>query len=124
MENSKTSAILLFQCPRTRILSILISFSFSFYTRDKYTKNMLNAFVFLNCDIGTEPAIVSEISDIASVSEVVQVSGVSDIVTKVSEERSENIAKSVKKICAIANMRSSLTMIISEEHAMTHMEVA
>jgi hypothetical protein len=122
MENSKTSAILLFQCSRTRILSILISFSF--YTRDKYTKNMLNAFVFLNCDIRTEPAIVSEISHIASVSEVVQVSGVSDIVTKVSEERSENIAKSVKKICAIANMRSSLTMIISEEHAMTHMGVA
>lgn len=76
---------------------------------------MLNAFVFLNCDIGTESAIVSEISDISGVSEAVRVSGVYDIVAKVSEESRENIAKSVKKIRAIANIRSSLTMIVSEE---------
>ncbi len=85
---------------------------------------MLNAFVFLNCDIGTESAIVSEISDIAGVSEAIQVSGVYDIVAKVSEESREDIAKSVKKIRAISNIRSSLTMIVSEEHAMKHMEVA
>jgi C4-type Zn-finger protein len=85
---------------------------------------MLNAFVFLNCDIGTESAIVSEISDISGVSEAVRVSGVYDIVAKVSEESRENIAKSVKKIRAIANIRSSLTMIVSEEHAMKRMEVA
>jgi hypothetical protein len=85
---------------------------------------MLNALVFLNCDIRTEPAIVSEISDIAGVSEAVQVSGICDIVAKVSEESREDMAKSVKKICAIANIRSGLTMIVSEEHAVTHMEVA
>ncbi len=85
---------------------------------------MLNAFFFLNCDIGTESAIVSEISDIAGVSEAIQVSGVYDIVAKVSEESREDIAKSVKKIRAISNIRSSLTMIVSEEHAMKHMEVA
>jgi C4-type Zn-finger protein len=85
---------------------------------------MLNAFVFLNCDIGTESAIVSEISDISGVSEAVRVSGVYDIVAKVSEESRENIAKSVKKIRAIANIRSSLTMIVSEEHAVKRMEVA
>jgi hypothetical protein len=62
---------------------------------------MLNAFVFLNCDIGTESAIVSEISDISGVSEAVRVSGVYDIVAKVNEESRENIAKSVKKIRAI-----------------------
>jgi C4-type Zn-finger protein len=85
---------------------------------------MLNAFVFLNCDIGTESAMVSEISDIAGVSEAIQVSGVYDIVAKVSEESREDIAKSVKKIRAISNIRSSLTMIVSEEHGMKHMEVA
>jgi C4-type Zn-finger protein len=86
---------------------------------------MFNAFVFLNCDLGTEPAIVSEISDIAGVSEAVQVSGVYDIVAKVSEESREDIARSVKKIRAIANIRSSLTMIVSEEHAAKQMmEVA
>jgi DNA-binding Lrp family transcriptional regulator len=85
---------------------------------------MLNAFVFLNCDIGTESAIVSEISDISGVSEAVRVSGVYDIVAKVSEESREDIAKSVKKIRAIANIRSCLTMIVPEELAVKRMEVA
>ena len=76
---------------------------------------MLNAFVFLNCDIGTEPAILNEITDISGVSEAVQLSGVYDIVAKVSEESREDIAKSVREIREIANIRSSLTMIASEE---------
>lgn len=86
---------------------------------------MLNAFIFLNCDISTEPTIISEISNISGVSEAVQVSGVYDIVAKVSEESKEDIAKSVKKIRAIANIRSSLTMIASEEeHILKQMEVS
>lgn len=76
---------------------------------------MLNAFVFLNCDFGTEHAILNEITDISGVSEAVQLSGVYDIVAKVSEESREDIAKSVREICEIANIRSSLTMIASEE---------
>jgi hypothetical protein len=36
-------------------------------------------------------------------------------VAKVSEESREDVAKSVRKIRAIANIRSSLTMIVSEE---------
>jgi DNA-binding Lrp family transcriptional regulator len=86
---------------------------------------MLNAFVFLNCNINsTGPAIITEISNISGVSEAVQVSGVYDIVAKVSEESKEDIAKSVKKIRAIANIRSSLTMIASEDdHTMKQMEV-
>lgn len=85
---------------------------------------MLNAFVFLNCDISTEPAIISEISNISGVSEAVQLSGVYDIVAKVSEESKEDIAKSVKRIRAIANITSSLTMIVSEEHTVKQMEVS
>lgn len=76
---------------------------------------MLSAFIFLNCDIGTEPDIVREISAMSGISEAVQVSGVYDIVAKVSEESREDITKLVKKIRAIANIRSSLTMIVSEE---------
>jgi DNA-binding Lrp family transcriptional regulator len=80
---------------------------------------MLNAFVFLNCNIGTEPIILSEITDISGVSEAVELSGVYDIVAKVSEESPEDIAKSVRKISAIANVRSSLTMIVAEkEHSL------
>jgi DNA-binding Lrp family transcriptional regulator len=48
----------------------------------------------------------------------VELSGVYDIVAKVSEESREDIAKSVRKIRAIANIRSSLTMIVAEkEHS-------
>ena len=77
--------------------------------------NMLNAFVFLNCDIGTESTILNEITDISGVSEAVKLRGVYDIVAKVSEESREDMAKTVRKIRAIANIRSSLTMIVSEE---------
>ena len=80
---------------------------------------MLNAFVFLNCNIGTEPIILNEITDISGVSEAVELFGVYDIVAKVSEESQEDIAKSVRKISAIANVRSSLTMIVAEkEHSL------
>ena len=77
--------------------------------------NMLNAFVFLNCDIGTEPAILNEITSISGVSEAVKLSGVYEIVAKISEESQEDIAKSVRKINAIANLRSSMTMIVAEK---------
>ena len=85
--------------------------------------NMLNAFVFLNCNIGTEPIILNEITDICGVSEAVELSGVYDIVAKVSEESREDIAKSVSKIRAIANIRSSLTMIVAEkDHSLKQIE--
>jgi len=85
---------------------------------------MLNAFVFLNCDISTSPATISEISNISGVSEAVRVSGVYDIVAKVSEESREDISRSIKKIRAISNITSSLTMIESEEHSVKQMEVS
>lgn len=85
---------------------------------------MLNAFVFLNCDISTGPATIGEISNISGVSEAVRVSGVYDIVAKVSEESREDISRSIKKIRAIANITSSLTMIESEEHSVKQMEVS
>ena len=84
--------------------------------------SMLDAFVFLNCDTGTEPAILNEITDISGVSEAVKLSGVYDIVAKISEESREDVAKSVRKIRAIANIRSSLTMIASEEHSVKQIE--
>ena len=84
---------------------------------------MLNAFVFLNCGIGAEPIILNEITDICGVSEAVELSGVYDIVAKVSEESREDIAQSVRKIRAIANVSSSLTMIVAEkDHSLKQIE--
>ena len=84
----------------------------------------MNAFVFLNCDISTGPATISEISNISGVSEAVRVSGVYDIVAKLSEESRQDISRSIKKIRAIANITSSLTMIESQEHSVKQMEVS
>lgn len=76
---------------------------------------MSNAFVFLNCDIGAEPEIISEMNKINGVSEVARVSGVYDIVARISEESRESIAVLVKKIRGISSIRSSLTMVIAED---------
>ena len=113
MENSQT-CFYHFMLTSDNMITIYLSFLFLLYSR-RVMVNMLDAFVFLNCDIGTEPAILNEITAISGVSEAVELSGVYDIVAKVSEESREDVAKSVRKIRAIANIRSSLTMIVSEE---------
>ncbi|HXV45325.1 MAG TPA: Lrp/AsnC ligand binding domain-containing protein [Nitrososphaera sp.] len=73
------------------------------------------AFVLLNCDIGAENVIISEISDISGVSEAAGLSGVYDIIAKLNAESDNGISKIVTKIRSIANIRSSLTMIVAED---------
>ena len=75
---------------------------------------MSRAFVLLNCDIGAENAIISEISDISGVSEATGLSGVYDIIAKLNAESDNGISRIVTKIRSIANIRSSLTMIVAE----------
>jgi len=84
---------------------------------------MFSAFVFLNCDIGAEKDIITEMSGISGVSEAERVSGVYDIVAKLSDESREKISLLVKKIRAIAFIRSSLTMVVAAENPAKHLEV-
>jgi hypothetical protein len=84
---------------------------------------MFKAFVLLNCDIGAEGAIINQMNTISGVSEAVRVSGVYDIVAKLSDESKEKISLLVRKIRAIANIRSSLTMIVASENASKQVEV-
>ena len=79
--------------------------------------------LLLNCDIGAEGAIINQMNTISGVSEAVRVSGVYDIVAKLSDESKEKISLLVKKIRAIANIRSSLTMIVASENAPKQLEV-
>jgi DNA-binding Lrp family transcriptional regulator len=83
---------------------------------------MSTAFVFLNYELGTEHAIIDEMRGISGVSEAERVSGVYDIVAKLSDESRENIAKLVKKIREISNIKSSLTMVVIED-VVKHLEV-
>ncbi|HEU4605223.1 MAG TPA: Lrp/AsnC ligand binding domain-containing protein [Nitrososphaera sp.] len=75
---------------------------------------MSRAFVLLNCDIGTENAIISTISGMSGVSEAIGLSGVYDIIAKLNAETENGISKIVTKIRSIASIRSSLTMIIAD----------
>lgn len=75
---------------------------------------MSRAFVLLNCDIGTENAIISTINGMSGVSEAIGLSGVYDIIAKLNAETENGISKIVTKIRSIANIRSSLTMIIAD----------
>lgn len=77
-------------------------------------ESMSRAFVLLNCDIGAENAIISEISGISGVSEATGLSGVYDILAKLNAESDNGISMIVRKIRSIANIRSSLTMIVAE----------
>jgi hypothetical protein len=84
---------------------------------------MFSAFVLLNCDIGAEGDIINQMHTIQGVSEVVRISGIYDIVAKLSDESKEKVSLLVKKIRVIANIRSSLTMIVASENISKQAEV-
>ncbi len=76
---------------------------------------MSRAFVFLNCDVGKDQGIISELKDISGVSRAIGVSGIYDIVADVSSDSDEGLAKTVRKFRSLANIRSCLTMIVAEK---------
>ncbi|AIC16211.1 Lrp/AsnC family transcriptional regulator [Nitrososphaera viennensis] len=76
---------------------------------------MTLAFVFLNCDIGTEKAVMGEMNRISGVSEAIGVSGVYDIVAKLHADSNGGITNILKRFHTIAHVRSCSTMIVAEE---------
>jgi hypothetical protein len=62
-------------------------------------------------------------SRISGISEAVRMTAVYDLVARVSDESKENIWNLVKKIRAIASIRSSLTMAVAGEDAAKQLEV-
>jgi hypothetical protein len=68
------------------------------------------AFVLLNCGIGTENAITSEINNILGVSEATGLSGIYDIIAKLNAESDNGVSRIVAKIRSIANIRSRLNV--------------
>ena len=76
---------------------------------------MSKAFVFLNCDVGTEKGIIMQMKKIFGVSQASGVSGIYDIVAEVESDSEKGIAGVVMKFRSIANIRSCLTMIVAEK---------
>ena len=77
---------------------------------------MSKAFVFLNCDSGTEKDIVYEMNGIAGVFQANKISGIYDIVAEVNADSERGIAKIVKKLRSMASIRSCLTMIVADKN--------
>lgn len=75
---------------------------------------MSKAFVFLNCDMGSEEGIVVQMKKIFGVSQASAVSGIYDIVAEVDAESEKGIAGVVGKLRSIDSIRSCLPMIVAE----------
>ena len=75
---------------------------------------MSKAFVFLNCDMGSEESIVVQMKKIFGVSQASGVSGIYDIVAEVDSDSEKGIDGIVGKLRSIDSIRSCLTMIVAE----------
>lgn len=83
---------------------------------------MTLAFVFLNCDIGAEKSVLSDMRTISGVSEAVGVAGIYDIVAKLRADSNGEITSILRKFHRITHVRSCSTMIVTEELDNWHSE--
>jgi len=76
---------------------------------------MPNAYVLINCDIGSEEFVMSELKEIDLVKEVHGTFGAYDIVVLVEADTTESLRDAITwKIRKIEKIRSTLTMMVAE----------
>jgi DNA-binding Lrp family transcriptional regulator len=72
---------------------------------------MAQAFVLINCELGSEEQIISELKTFSDVKEVQGTFGAYDIIAKVSSESVDKIRETISwKIRKIEKIRSTLTL--------------
>ena len=72
---------------------------------------MTKAFVLINCELGSEERIISELKTFSDIEEVQGTFGAYDIIAKVSSESVEKIRETITwKIRKIEKIRSTLTL--------------
>ena len=72
---------------------------------------MSQAFVLINCELGSEEHIIAELKTLSDVEEVQGTFGAYDIIAKVSSESVEKIRETITwKIRKIEKIRSTLTL--------------
>jgi DNA-binding Lrp family transcriptional regulator len=77
---------------------------------------MPSAFVLINVEAGTEDTVLKQIKNIGTVEEGYISYGVYDLVIKIKADTMEALKETVtKKIRAVDLVRSTLTLIITEE---------
>ncbi len=71
------------------------------------------SYVLINCDIGSEESVMSQLKEVDLVKEVYGVFGAYDIVVLVEADTVESLRDTISwKIRKIENIRSTLTMMI------------
>ena len=72
---------------------------------------MTQAFVLINCELGSEEQIISELKTFSDVKEVQGTFGAYDIIAMISSETVEKIRETISwKIRKIEKIRSTLTL--------------
>lgn len=73
---------------------------------------MATGFVLINCELGSEEAVIKELKEIKGVTEVHGTFGAYDILAKVSSERVEELRETITwRIRKIDKIRSTLTLM-------------
>jgi DNA-binding Lrp family transcriptional regulator len=76
---------------------------------------MATAYVLINCDLGSEESVISELKTIDGVAEVNGVFGAYDILAKVESKQVETLRETITwKIRKIQKIRSTLTLMAIE----------
>ena len=73
---------------------------------------MPEAYVLINCDLGSEESVIEELKHVDTVKEVHGTFGAYDIVAKVASDKPEALRESITwQIRKINNVRSTLTLM-------------
>jgi DNA-binding Lrp family transcriptional regulator len=73
---------------------------------------MATAYVLINCDLGSEESVISQLKSLNNVKEVHGTFGAYDILAKIASDKAENIRETITwKIRKINQIRSTLTLM-------------
>jgi len=77
---------------------------------------MAQAFVLINCELGSEEEIISELKTFSDVKEVHGTFGAYDVIVKVESDDTTDMRSTItEKIRKIEHVRSTLALIIIDE---------
>lgn len=75
---------------------------------------MAEAYVLINCDLGSEDSVIKQLKKVSGVAEVKGVFGVYDVIARVRAETESDIKKVVSNVRTTDGIKSSLTMMVIE----------
>lgn len=75
-------------------------------------KHMAEAYVLINCDLGSEQDVIDELKHIDYVEQVQGTFGAYDIIAKLVSDKAESLKESITwRIRKMTNVRSTLTLM-------------